>query len=70
MGNIFMEELSNDSLIRLKDVLKIVAVGRSTWLAGCKSGRFPKPVHPSPRTTAWRVSDIKAYLESLSAPAA
>ncbi len=61
-----MEEFTEDSLIRLDELLKIIPVGRSTWLAGCKTGRFPAPVHPTPRTTAWRMSDIKAYLDSLT----
>jgi hypothetical protein len=29
-----------------------IPVGRSTWWAGVKSGRFPKPVKLGPRTTA------------------
>lgn len=62
-----MEEFANDILVRINDVLKIVPVGRTTWLTGCKTGRFPAPVHPTPGTTAWRMSEINAYLESLSA---
>jgi len=27
------------------------------------SGRYPKPVKLGPRTTAWRVSDIRALIE-------
>jgi hypothetical protein len=38
-------------------------VGRSSWWAGIKSGRFPKPVKLGPRTTAWRVEDIRALIE-------
>lgn len=45
----------------------IVPVSRSTWLNGCKSGKYPKPVKLSPRTTAWRVSDIRAYIDSVGA---
>ena len=40
-----------------------IPVGRSTWWAGIKSGRFPKPVKLGPRTTAWRVEDIRALIE-------
>jgi prophage regulatory protein len=40
----------------------IIPVGKSTWWAGVKSGRFPKPVKLGPRTTAWRVSDIRALI--------
>lgn len=37
----------------------IIPVSKSTWWAGVKSGRFPKPVKLGPRTTAWRVEDIR-----------
>ena len=41
----------------------IYPVSRSTWWAGVKSGRFPKPVKLGPRITAWRVEDIVALIE-------
>ena len=44
----------------------VIPVGRSTWWAGVKSGRFPKPVKLGPRTTAWRVEDIRALIERLN----
>lgn len=40
----------------------IIPVGVSTWWAGCKIGRFPKPYKLGPRTTAWRVEDIRDLL--------
>lgn len=42
----------------------VFLIGRSTWWAGVKSGRFPKPVKLGPRITAWRVEDIRALIES------
>jgi hypothetical protein len=42
----------------------VIPVGRSTWWAGVKSGRFPKPVKLGPRTTAWKVEDIRALIGS------
>jgi prophage regulatory protein len=41
-----------------------IPVGRSTWWAGVKTGRFPKPVKLGPRTTAWKVEDIRKLIES------
>jgi len=41
-------------------------VGKSTWWAGVKSGRFPQSVKLGPRTTAWRVEDILKLVEELS----
>jgi hypothetical protein len=37
----------------------VIPVSKSTWWAGVKNGRFPKPVKLGPRTTAWRVEDIR-----------
>ena len=37
-----------------------IPVGKSTWWQGIKTGRFPKPVKLGPKTTAWRVEDIRA----------
>ncbi len=42
----------------------IIPVKKSSWWAGIRSGRFPAPVKLGPRTTAWRVSDIRALIES------
>lgn len=52
-----------DRLLRLPEVLKIIPVSRSSWWAGIKTGRFPKPVKLGPRTTCWRESDIRALME-------
>lgn len=61
-----MTVTSQDALLRLPQVLALIPVSRSTWWAGCKSGRFPKPVKLGPRTTVWRASDIHALLERLN----
>ena len=64
-----MQNISLHALLRLPQVLALIPVSRSAWWAGCKSGRYPKPVKLGPRTTAWRASDIIALLEKLSAEA-
>lgn len=40
----------------------IIPVCKATFWAGVASGRFPKPVKLGPRTTAWRVEDIRALI--------
>lgn len=62
-----MQNISDNALLRLPQVLALIPVSRSAWWAGCKSGRYPKPVKLGPRTTAWRAADIAALLERLSA---
>lgn len=44
----------------------ILPVSRSTWLAGVRSGRYPKPVKLAARRVAWRVEDIRSLLERLA----
>jgi prophage regulatory protein len=52
------QKLPETGLLRLKQVLQFIPVSRSTWLAGVKAGRFPKPLKLNIRTTAWKVADI------------
>ena len=50
---------------RSKNIPPIIPVGRTTWLMGVKNGDYPKPIKLSPRTVAWRVSDIIKLIEEL-----
>lgn len=65
--------LPETGFIRLRNIIgdpkadppipPLIPVSRSSWLAGVASGRYPKPVKLGPRTTAWRISDIRALIE-------
>ncbi|SNB45935.1 AlpA family transcriptional regulator [Geobacter sp. DSM 9736] len=48
----------------------IIPVSKSSWWAGVASGRYPSPVKLSPRCTAWRVEDIRAWIANTSKEAA
>lgn len=52
-----------EALLRLPQVLSLVPVSKSTWWAGVRDGRFPKPVKLSERVTCWRASDVLAFIE-------
>jgi predicted DNA-binding transcriptional regulator AlpA len=54
--------LPDSGLVRLHDILRFVPVGKSSWWKGVNSGRYPKPVKLGPRTTAWRVEDIRELI--------
>jgi predicted DNA-binding transcriptional regulator AlpA len=56
------QNLQETGLLRLKQILQFIPVNRSTWLAGIKTGRFPKPLKLGPRTTAWRAVDINTLI--------
>jgi len=67
-----MHQLPETGFLRLPQIIgnnkaqppvpAVVPVCKSTWWAGVKSGRFPSPVKLGPRTTAWRVEDIRALI--------
>jgi prophage regulatory protein len=58
--------LPEAGFIRLPKVLSLLPIGRSTWWAGIRSGRYPAPVKIGPRLSAWRVEDIRELLKTLS----
>ncbi|MGA1863235.1 AlpA family phage regulatory protein [Deferribacter thermophilus] len=51
-----------ERLLRLKEVLEIIPVGRSTWYEGIKKGIFPKPIKLG-RSSFWKLSDIQKLIE-------
>ena len=61
-----MKKLTEDSFLRLPQVLELIPISKSAWWQGCKEGRFPKPIKLGPRTSAWRASDIAALVRQLS----
>ncbi|CZG39476.1 AlpA family phage regulatory protein [Legionella pneumophila serogroup 1] len=72
-----MSKLPETGFLRLKQIIgdntanppipALIPIGKSTWWAGVKSGRFPKPIKFGPRMTVWKVEDIKAFIEKVSA---
>jgi predicted DNA-binding transcriptional regulator AlpA len=64
MSNI--DKLPGTGFVRLASILSPsgpIPVSKSTWWAGVKGGRYPKPVKLGPRITAWRVDDIRALID-------
>ncbi len=56
--------LPETGFLRLPEVLKLYPVSRSTWWAGIRSGRYPKPVNLGRRMTAWRAEDIRDLIQN------
>jgi predicted DNA-binding transcriptional regulator AlpA len=50
---------NSSGYLRLPRVLDLIPVSRSTWYAGVKSGRYPKPYRISPRVSVWRADEIQ-----------
>jgi prophage regulatory protein len=51
-----------DRLLRLRSVLDIIPVSKSTFYSGIAAGRFPGPVKLG-RNSFWRLSEILSVIE-------
>ena len=52
--------------VRLSSILAPlgpIPVSKSSWWLGVRQGRYPAPLKLGPRTTVWRVEDIRALIE-------
>lgn len=59
--------LPETGFLRLRSIIGLnglIPVSKSTWWAGVKDGRFPKPQKLGARITVWRVEDIRKLIES------
>ena len=61
--------LPDTGFLRLQQIIKphgVYPVSRSEWYDGVKNGKYPAPVKLGPRTSAWRVEQIRALIEDLN----
>ena len=61
-----MQTIPETGFLRLRQVLAVIPLGKTCWLEGVRSGRFPKPVKLSARCTGWRAEDIRELIKMLS----
>lgn len=55
-----------NSLMRLKDVSRLVGLSRSSLYKGVADGTFPHPVRVGKRSVRWRVQDILDWSAGLA----
>ncbi len=53
-----------DKLLRLRQVLNVIPVSKSSWWAGVKSGKYPEPIKLGPKTTVWKNSAIQKIVSN------
>jgi prophage regulatory protein len=58
--------LPSIGFVREKVVLSMIPISPSSWWAGIKAGKYPKPVKLGPNTSAWRVEEIRELIKKLS----
>ena len=54
----------DDTMLRTKDVLRLIGLSLSSLKRMVIDGRFPKPVRLSPRRLGWPARDVKAWLDA------
>jgi predicted DNA-binding transcriptional regulator AlpA len=54
--------LPREGFARLSNVIRILGIKKTTLWNWVKTGYFPKPVKLGPRTTAWRVGDVRDFI--------
>ena len=59
MNNYTLPEIG---FVRLPNILRVFPVSKSTWWAGVKDGRYPKPIKLSPKITVWKAEDIRSLI--------
>lgn len=52
-------------LLKIKQVLELVPVGKTTLYKMIDDGKFPRPIRLSERAVAWRKSDILQWIDNL-----
>lgn len=72
-----MNPLPQTGFLRLRQIIgdpkaqppiaPIYPISRSAWWDGVKRGDLPAPVKLGPKTTAWRVEDVRRLIESAGA---
>lgn len=62
-------QLPQNGFVRIPTILSFFPVSKSTWWAGVKSGKYPKPVKHG-GATFWKAEDIHALIESVQKEAA
>ena len=54
-----------EKLLRLKQVLEIIPISKSSWWAGVKNGKYPASVKYG-RSTFWLNSDIQNLISRIT----
>jgi len=58
--------LPQEGFVRLPQVLHVLGIGKTTFWEGIKTGRFPAPIKLGPRTSVWKVEDIRSLITRIA----
>ena len=53
------------NFLRIKDVMKMTGIAKSTIWLWVSEGKFPKPIKLSPRITVWDSDKIEEWMSKI-----
>jgi prophage regulatory protein len=51
--------------LRVKDLIKFLTLSQSTIWRKVRAGEFPQPIKLSEAVTAWKTSDVRAWIQNV-----
>jgi len=61
------KSLPTEGFVRIKQILAVFPIGKSSWWLGVKEGRYPQPIKHG-RCTFWHVEDIRKLIAEVGRP--
>jgi prophage regulatory protein len=58
-------EPQGDNMLKMREVVRMTGLSKSTIKRMFNNGRFPKPLHLSPRRIGWPARQVKDWLRTL-----
>jgi prophage regulatory protein len=58
---------TEDRLVRTAELSQLVPYGKTHIMQLVAAGQFPKPIKLSSRRLAWRLSDVRAWIDQKAA---
>ena len=59
-----MKEDFSNKLLRLRDVIKMTSLSRTTIYNNMAKGKFPKNIHLGPKISVWIEREIQEWINS------
>lgn len=61
-----LSQLPSEGFIRVRQVLQMFPISRTTLWRKVNAGEFPEPRKLGPKTTVWDIEELRAFKNSVS----
>lgn len=68
MNTSTMDMTPDDRFLRLREVMVMIGLARSTIYERITAGTFPRPLYVGERSPRWRLSDILRWMSERMGP--